>query len=144
MGFKFYQFLVYISDRRLLKAVKMLCVSAASHGRRNVSVADCLLLKHVFWQSPEDQPSITKWLWKNMLPPEDFSALSYILEALKKNLIDYCDEGHFELNSVRREVLREEIKILIGILVSKAAFLRHQIKDLKGRSKSGSGYDHMW
>ena len=42
---------IFISDRRLLKAVKMLCISACTNGRDYVNVADCLLLKHVLWYS---------------------------------------------------------------------------------------------
>ena len=78
--------LVYISDRRILKSVKMMCVSAASHGRREVSLADCLLLKHVLWQSPDGQPDLIKRLWKN-LASEDSTALLYLLTDLRKKVI---------------------------------------------------------
>ena len=74
--------LVYISDRRILKSIKMLCVSAASHGRREVSLADCLLLKHVLWQSPDGQPDLIKRIWKN-LASEDSTALFYLMTDLR-------------------------------------------------------------
>merc|ERR1719387_444063 len=41
---------VYVSDRRLLKAVNMLKVVAQTNGRRHVSSFDCLLLQHCLWQ----------------------------------------------------------------------------------------------
>ena len=53
---------VYVSDRRLVKAVAMLRVSAFTCGRREVSEADALLLEHVLWQQPEEAEAIRSWL----------------------------------------------------------------------------------
>ena len=85
--------LVYISDRRLLKSVKMLCVSAASHGRREVSLADCLLLKHVLWQTPDGQPDLIKRLWRN-LASEDSAALLYLLTDMRKKIAQFFQRGN--------------------------------------------------
>ena len=84
--------LVYVSDRRLIKSVKMLCVSAASHGRREVSLADCLLLKHVLWQTPDGQPDLIKRLWRN-LAAEDSAALQYLLTDMRKKIAQFFKSG---------------------------------------------------
>jgi len=59
---------VYVSDRRLAKAARLLRVSAASHGRTNVDALDCLLLQHVAWQLPEQRSVIREWLWDHLTP----------------------------------------------------------------------------
>lgn len=48
---------VYVSDRRLVKAVNMLKVAAYTNGRSSVSLYDCILLRHALWQRPEEQVS---------------------------------------------------------------------------------------
>lgn len=46
---------VYVSDRRLVKAVNMLKVAAYTNGRDTVSLYDCMLLQHTLWQRPEEK-----------------------------------------------------------------------------------------
>lgn len=45
---------VYVSDRRFMKAVRMLQVAAHADGRSSVNEYDCLLLEFVLGQRPED------------------------------------------------------------------------------------------
>jgi MoxR-like ATPase len=45
---------VYVSDRRFMKAVRMLQVAAYADGRGAVTESDCLLLEFVFGQRPDD------------------------------------------------------------------------------------------
>lgn len=45
---------VYVSDRRFMKAVRMLQVAAFADGRDAVTESDCLLLEFVFGQRPDD------------------------------------------------------------------------------------------
>lgn len=45
---------VYVSDRRFMKAVRMLQVAAFADGRGAVTESDCLLLEFVFGQRPDD------------------------------------------------------------------------------------------
>jgi MoxR-like ATPase len=57
-----------ISDRRLVKAARLLKISAASHGRRKVDPIDCLILQHVAWNLPEQCSAVREWLWDNITP----------------------------------------------------------------------------
>ncbi|GIL82284.1 hypothetical protein Vretimale_7249 [Volvox reticuliferus] len=45
---------MYVSDRRFMKAVRMLQVAAYADGRDQVNEYDCLLLEHVFGNRPDD------------------------------------------------------------------------------------------
>merc|ERR1719181_1577325 len=57
---------VVVSDRRLLKAVKLLKVSALTNGRAAVSESDCMLLQHALWEKPDEQVKIYEWLVSNI------------------------------------------------------------------------------
>jgi MoxR-like ATPase len=59
---------VEVSDRRLVKAARLLKISAASHGRTCVDPIDCILLQHVLWRLPEERSAIREWLWNNLTP----------------------------------------------------------------------------
>lgn len=59
---------VEVSDRRLVKATRLLKVSAACHGRIRVDALDCLLLQHIIWHLPEEQIAVKEWLWNNITP----------------------------------------------------------------------------
>ena len=59
---------VDVSDRRLVKAARLLKISAASHGRTKVDPVDCLLLQHVIWRMPEQRAAVREWLWNNLTP----------------------------------------------------------------------------
>ena len=50
---------VYISDRRLVKAARLLRVSAATNGRSRVDFVDCLLLQHMLWEIPEQREAVS-------------------------------------------------------------------------------------
>jgi len=59
---------VYVSDRRLVKAARLLKISAACHGRAKVDPIDCLLLQHIVWRMPEQRVAVREWLWNNLTP----------------------------------------------------------------------------
>ena len=53
---------VYCSDRRLVKAVRLLRTAAWADGRGSVSRRDAMLLRHVLWQRPGESAAIGEWL----------------------------------------------------------------------------------
>jgi MoxR-like ATPase len=57
-----------VSDRRLIKAARLLKLSAASHGRTRVDPIDCLLLQHIAWRLPEQRSAVKEWLWDHLTP----------------------------------------------------------------------------
>jgi MoxR-like ATPase len=50
--------LIYVSDRRFMKAVNMMQVAAYADNRDEVSEADCLLLEFVMGNKPEDSQKV--------------------------------------------------------------------------------------
>lgn len=84
---------VEISDRRLVKASRLLKISAASHGRTRVDPIDCLLLQHCMWQLPEQRSAVRDWLWDNLTPCAD------------KGVGSSLDQFRFLLDNLRREVV---------------------------------------
>jgi len=112
---------IYVSDRRLVKASRLLRVSAASHGQKSVGFVDCLLLQHILWQIPEQRDAIREWLLDNLTPgksddiAENASFLlqgltSESLEIVKKTMGDITGEAGARasdlegLSSIRKEV----------------------------------------
>lgn len=53
---------VYVSDRRFMKAVRMLQVAAYSDGRESVNEYDCLLLEFVLGQRPDDAHKVRSFV----------------------------------------------------------------------------------
>jgi MoxR-like ATPase len=70
---------MYLSDRRLVKAARLLRVSAVSNGRAQVDLVDCLLLEHIFWQIPEQQAAVREWMLDNLTPGNDIIEQSRFL-----------------------------------------------------------------
>lgn len=129
----------------------MLCISAASHGRSQVALTDCLLLQHVFWHSPEERATVLQWLWDNLVPPTFESGLLFLLT----NVIEKGEEILAEEEEASRAALHRppsqqsllerrkgdlvnEVGILRGILVGKAAYLTQQLAEIRGRC------EHLW
>lgn len=49
-----------LSDRRLLKMVKLMKISAAANGRQTIDRSDLILLQHCLWSNNENQESVMK------------------------------------------------------------------------------------
>jgi MoxR-like ATPase len=81
---------IYVSDRRLVKACRLLKVSAATHGRRRVDFIDCLLLQHVLWKYPEQRDTIRDWLLDNMTPGNDdiVTQTKFLLQGLRAESLE--------------------------------------------------------
>lgn len=52
---------IYVSDRRWMKAVKMLKTAALTNGQDEVTIWDCWLLQHCLWNEPEERETIQTW-----------------------------------------------------------------------------------
>jgi MoxR-like ATPase len=78
---------VELSDRRLVKASRLLKLSAASHGRLRVDTVDCFLLQHCMWQLPEQKKVVREWLWDNVTPGSSVSQFRFLLENLRQEII---------------------------------------------------------
>jgi hypothetical protein len=145
---------VTVSDRRLVKAARLLKISAASHGRTCVDPIDCLLLQHVVWRLPEQRSAIREWLWDNLTPSSaDNSSSSVavqfyllldglrgeIIEAVRKTGGDVTGaSGGREADVAVIKSLREEVSRISELLKQRSNILTRHM-ELMSRST-----DHLW
>jgi MoxR-like ATPase len=73
---------VYVSDRRLVKAVALMQVAAYTSGRTVLADYDCLLLRHVLWQRPEECERIYEWLLTSLAADDGMQQMQYLLSGL--------------------------------------------------------------
>jgi MoxR-like ATPase len=73
---------VYVSDRRLVKAVALMQVAAYTSGRTVLADYDCLLLRHVLWQRPEECERIYEWLLTALAADDGMQQMQYLLSGL--------------------------------------------------------------
>ena len=73
---------VYVSDRRLVKAVALMQVAAYTSGRTVLADYDCLLLRHVLWQRPEEGERIYEWLLTVLASDDGMQQMQYLLAGL--------------------------------------------------------------
>lgn len=118
----------YISDRRLVKASRLLRVSAATHGRAKVDYVDCLLLESILWQTPEQQEDIREWLLDNITPRDEVVQQSRfllcglateVLALVRKTMGDITGESgahEAELEAIRS--VQKEVEQITTLLQS--------------------------
>jgi MoxR-like ATPase len=145
------EFGVGVSDRRLVKAVRLLRLSAASHGRRRVDALDCLLLQHLVWRQPEERSAVRAWLWERLTPgsTEDDAITQYrfLLNGLRQQAIAMVRKTSGDVTGAAGarpgdvaaiDALRSEVARLVSLLQQRAAHLaRH--KELLGAAT-----EHLW
>ena len=141
---------VYVSDRRLVKASRLLRVSAASHGRKSVDFVDCLLLQHVLWQIPEQRDAIREWLWDNLTPgkSDDLAEqtkfllqglASESLDMVKKTMGDITGEAGARKSDLEAIYsIRKEMEEIEKLMQQHSDELERHIKLLHSLP------DHLW
>ena len=73
----------YVSDRRLVKAARLLRVSAATHGRQQVDLIDVLLLQHILWTYPHQRDALREFIVDHLTPNDDIVGQSnFLLKGL--------------------------------------------------------------
>ena len=143
---------VDISDRRLVKAARLLKISAASNGRTSVDPIDCLLLEHVAWQLPEQRNALREWLWDHLTPVGEtpsaaVSQFRLILDSIRREayLAVQKTAGDITGASGAREAdlniiqsLKYEAKRIADLLGEKARALERHMELLR------RSMDHLW
>eukprot|EP01047_Picozoa_sp_COSAG01_P069990 COSAG01_NODE_10496_length_2151_cov_2.088207_1_plen_148_part_10 len=116
---------VYVSDRRLVKAAKMLRVAALTSGRDAVTKFDCLLLQHVFWKNPDEAEKIQEWFVDYFATPgAEVDQVLFLLSGLFNRIwraaaaSDITSEGkqHAELRTQWADELRKFKTVLLDKL----------------------------
>lgn len=73
---------VYVSDRRLLKAVALLRTAAWADGRAAVTRRDCLLLQHVLWSRPGEATRVRDWIVASLADDDGVGQASYLFAGM--------------------------------------------------------------
>ncbi len=60
----------FLSDRRLVRVLKLLKISAFTNGRNSVNYSDLFLLNHCLWNSPENIDYISQIIYENIINRE--------------------------------------------------------------------------
>mmetsp|Transcript_111 Transcript_111/g.362 ORF Transcript_111/g.362 Transcript_111/m.362 type:complete len:586 (+) Transcript_111:2-1759(+) len=81
---------VFVSDRRLAKAVRLLRVAAFAAGGSEVSELDLLLLQHIFWdEDPEQAVAVREWLLERFAGSEEDDCVpqaQFLLAGVRQRL----------------------------------------------------------
>ena len=93
---------VYVSDRRLVKSIQLLQVSAYCNGRDAVTEYDLLLLQHVLWQKPENADRIADWVLSQLSADDGTKQVGYLLTGLF-NRACRCLGDPTKLSEIRQE-----------------------------------------
>lgn len=109
---------IYVSDRRLVKAVAMLRVAAHCSGRTAVSTMDCLLLEHVMMQRPEQAPSIRDWLLKRCASEDSSATCRFIFRGLFGRLVRAKTAADRTLLLEEARKLRATVELELSSLAS--------------------------
>lgn len=124
---------VYVSDRRLLKAISIMKVSAFTNGRSQVSLEDCMLLQHLMWQRPAESGRIGDWLVQQLA----VGSTSKQCKSLFNSLFTRTMKA-FQDETVMKELL-QEVTALKQVLVSQL---------VESRQTSGGNVprltQHLW
>ncbi|KAK9841968.1 hypothetical protein WJX81_001717 [Elliptochloris bilobata] len=108
---------VYVSDRRLVKAVALMQVAAYTSGRSVVSLYDCLLLQHVLWQRPDEAPRIADWLVARLAVGDNLKSLDYSFSGMFSRAMNSSADG-----TVRAAAdLTADVGALAGVLAAELA-----------------------
>ena len=120
---------VQVSDRRLVKASRLLKICAASNGRSKVDPIDFFVLQHCFWNVPEERTPIRDWLWDHLTPGcTSVEQFRFLLESLRMEIVSVVQKTSGDISGqsgARRadldalESLIHELKSIQGIIEQK-------------------------
>jgi MoxR-like ATPase len=148
-----------ISDRRLVKIVRLLKLSAACDKRHKVDpIIDFIgVLQHCLWNIPSERILIKEWLWDNITPLDHGSSvtpnqLRFLLNNLRQEILyivrktNGCIEGGNKEDMKALESLRNELDRITMIAQDKMnslvrhVELIHQLAD-KDKNKNNDSND---
>ena len=141
---------VEVSDRRLVQSARLLRLSAATHGRKNVDPIDCLLLQDIVWRLPEERSIIRQWLWDNLTPGGEGSEAEilqyrFLLDGLRASIIESirATGGDVTGNSGAR---KEDVATTAALRdeVSRISSSIQTLWDALARHSELLDMDHVW
>jgi len=113
----------YVSDRRLVKSIAMLQVSAYTNGRSQVSEVDCLLLQHVLWNRPDLCERIYDWVLGQLAVDDGLKQVQYLLSGM------FGRACRASGNEAETKKLQAELARLREVLCDKLAEINNSLGD---------------
>jgi MoxR-like ATPase len=96
---------VYVSDRRWKKIIRLLRASAYLNGRESVDLMDCFLIQHCIWNEPKQKATISQFV-KDAVQKYGYK-LSLDTETIKQEIESFRKEVKEETSHIKDT--REEI-----------------------------------
>ncbi|WP_434930717.1 AAA family ATPase [Shewanella sp. HL-SH5] len=135
-----------LSDRRLIKIIKLLRVSAATNGRNEVDLSDVLLLKNCLWNHPDNIATVQKLIIKVLrnysssvpLSEQDTPTVSATKVAPKRRVKGVI-KGYTGSGTIDDPLLISNTDELIGLLrpdIGLKGYYFQQTKDIDCSSMS--------
>jgi MoxR-like ATPase len=139
----------YVSDRRLVKAARLLRVSAATHGRKQVDLVDVLLLQHMLWTYPQQKDALREFIIDNLTPNNDIVDQSkFLLQGLASEALTMVKKtmGDVTGKSGAREADLDAIKSIITEAGEIKRLLEQHSNDLERHIAllSDLEYNNIW
>eukprot|EP01026_Neomeris_dumetosa_P047707 TRINITY_DN4104_c0_g2_i3.p1 TRINITY_DN4104_c0_g2~~TRINITY_DN4104_c0_g2_i3.p1 ORF type:complete len:544 (-),score=85.15 TRINITY_DN4104_c0_g2_i3:31-1662(-) len=122
---------IYVSDRRLVKALGLLKVSAYTNGRKNVGMMDLTLLANILWQRPDEYQKIfDKILELVSAGDSGMDGQNFILAGLYKRCVQ---------KNADRPGLLDEIQEFKTIVTENLTQVQNLIEEGEGLN-----FSHLW
>lgn len=139
----------YVSDRRLIKAARLLRVSAATHGRKQVDIIDVLLLQHMLWTYPQQKDALREFIIDNLTPNNDIVDQSkFLLQGLAAEALAVVKKtmGDVTGESGAREDDLDTIKSIVSELREIKGLLEQHSDDLERHIAllEDLGHNNIW
>merc|ERR1711972_781594 len=106
---------IYVSDRRFVKAIKMLKVAAYTNGRTEVNLLDCILLQYCF-----EKDYVFNYFLNKLTNEEDMSKFEVIMKRIFSRCCMVLTEAKTDENLEKElENVQNEIKSSLELIISR-------------------------
>lgn len=123
---------IYISDRRMLKLVKVLKMIAYTSGRLYINRFDCLLLSHMLWNQPLEFPIIEEFLWSQgvLLDVSQVTSYEFMLKGIHSRILRRVKDLSSSLEDFQCNQELVEIELLIDLVNKQVIFFHQYLYDI--------------
>ncbi|PWJ44099.1 MoxR-like ATPase [Sediminitomix flava] len=91
--------IIYVSDRRWRKIIRLIRTSAFLNGRKEVDLMDCFVMMHCIWNNPVQMDLVARWVGE-AIQKYGFST-KFSLDALKNKIDEFQEEVEEETKEAK-------------------------------------------
>lgn len=130
-----------LSDRRLKKAARLLCVSAATNGRQAVDLSDLVLLKDCLWNHPDNALKVCELVMNTLRAYSRPVQLSDAVQNAAEGTSAHKKKAGASEPSAKRGAV---VKGYIGCGTEREPILIENLHDLAGLERPDVGQKGYW